>query len=57
VTSVDIAWFEPWVGSEQARDFVVNGDTLDIVSMPTRGPLTGDALVVGVLSWIRESAL
>jgi hypothetical protein len=56
VTTVDIAWFEPWVGSEQARDFVVKGDTLDIVSMPTRTPLTGDALVIGVLSWIRESA-
>ena len=55
VTAVDIAWFEPWVGSEQARNFAVSGDTLDIVSMPTRTPLTGDALVVGVLSWVRES--
>ena len=57
VTAVDIAWFEPWVGSEQARNFSVNGDRLDIVSMPTRTPLTGDALVVGVLSWVRESVL
>jgi hypothetical protein len=57
VTTVDVAWFEPWVGSEQTRDFVVRGDTLDIVSMPTCTPLTGDALVVGVLSWVRETAL
>jgi Lipocalin-like domain len=57
VTTVDIAWFDPWVGSEQARKFAVNGDTLEIVSTPTRTPLTGDALVVGVLSWVRESAL
>jgi hypothetical protein len=56
VTTVDIAWFEPWVGSEQARRFVVKGDTLEIVSEPTRTPLTGDALVVGVLSWIREES-
>ena len=56
VTTVDIAWFEPWVGSEQARSFVVKGDTLEIVSEPTRTPLTGDALVVGVLSWIREES-
>jgi hypothetical protein len=54
VTTVDIAWFEPWVGSQQARKFTVNGDTLQIVSEPTRTPLTGDALVIGVLSWVRE---
>jgi hypothetical protein len=57
VTSVDIAWFEPWVSSEQARKFVANGDALEIVSEPTRTPLTGDALVVGVLSWVREGAI
>src|SRR5215471_4283926 len=57
VTAVDIAWFEPWVGSEQARRFAVKGDTLEIVSEPTRSPLTGDALVIGVLSWIREGKM
>jgi len=57
VTAVDIAWFEPWVGSEQARRFTVKGDTLEIVSEPTRTPLTGDALVIGVLSWIREGTM
>ena len=54
VVTVDIAWFEPWVGSEQARRFVVNGDTLKIVGEPTRMPRTGDAAIVGVLSWVRE---
>ena len=57
VTAVDIAWFEPWVGSEQARRFAVKGDTLEIVSEPTRSPLTGDALVIVVLSWIREGTM
>jgi hypothetical protein len=54
VVTVDIAWFKPWVGSEQARRFVVNGDTLEIVGEPTRMPRTGDAAIVGVLSWVRE---
>jgi hypothetical protein len=54
VITVDVAWFEPWLGSEQARKFTVNGDTLQIVGEPTRTLLTGDALVIGVLSWVRE---
>jgi hypothetical protein len=54
VIAVDIAWFEPWVGSEQARRFVVKGDTLEIVGEPTKMPLTGDATIIGVLSWMRE---
>jgi hypothetical protein len=54
VIAVDIAWFEPWVGSEQARRFVVKGDTLEIVGEPTKMPLTGDATIIGVLSWVRE---
>jgi hypothetical protein len=32
----------------------LSGETLNIVSAPTRAPLTGDALVVGVLSWIAK---
>jgi hypothetical protein len=55
VTTVDVAWFQPWVGTEQARTFKVHDKGLDIVSDPTTTPLTGDALVVGVLSWVREA--
>jgi hypothetical protein len=54
VVAVDIAWFESWVGSEQARRFVVKGDTLEIVGEPTKMPLTGSATIIGVLSWVRE---
>lgn len=43
VTTVDVAWFQPWVGSEQARTFALHGETLDIVSDPARTPVTGDA--------------
>jgi hypothetical protein len=57
VIAVDVAWFEPWVGSEQARKFTVKDDTLEIVGEPTRTPFTGDALIIGVLSWIREGTM
>ena len=55
VTTVDVAWFQPWLGTDQARTFSLDGDTLHIMSAPTRSPMTGDALAVGVLSWARES--
>lgn len=55
VTTVDVAWFQPWLDSEQARSFELDGETLNIVSDPSTTPLTGDAQVVGVLSWRRET--
>jgi hypothetical protein len=54
VTTVDVAWFQPWFDTEQARSFDLDGETLNIVSDPSTTPLTGDAKVVGVLSWQRE---
>jgi hypothetical protein len=57
VTTIDVAWLQPWVGTQQARTYKFSGDTLEIVSAPTRVPLTGEALVIGVLSWVRESAM
>ncbi|HEY1720904.1 MAG TPA: lipocalin-like domain-containing protein [Magnetospirillaceae bacterium] len=56
VTTVDTAWFQPWVGTEQARTFRLDGDNLHITAAPAKTPHTGDALVVGVLSWVREGA-
>jgi Lipocalin-like domain len=55
VTTVDVAWFQPWIGSQQARRFALHDDTLDIVSDPHRLPLVPDALTIAVLSWVRES--
>src|SRR5215813_10772263 len=26
VTTVDVAWFQPWIGSEQARRFALRGE-------------------------------
>jgi hypothetical protein len=56
VTTVDVASLESWVGSEQSRKFRLHGDTLDITIGPARMSLTGDAMVMNVLSWVRESA-
>jgi hypothetical protein len=55
VTMVDIAWFQSWVGSERARRFVLDGETLNIITDPTQGPWGGhDPVMMGVLSWVRE---
>ncbi len=53
VTSVDVAWFEPWVGSEQRRTFRVEGDTMTIVSAPVRIPAYENP-IIGTLVWVRE---
>jgi hypothetical protein len=47
---VDVAWFRPWTGSQQARRFALHDDTLEIVSDPHRRPLAPDALTIAVLS-------
>jgi hypothetical protein len=57
VTTVDVASLESWVGSEQSRKFRLHGDTLDITIGPARMSLTGDAMVMNVLSWVRESTV
>ena len=54
VTTVDVAWNPLWIGSEQARTFTLDGDSLNVVSSPSKYPPAGDALVVGILSWVRE---
>jgi hypothetical protein len=54
VTTVDVAWFQPWTGSQHARRFALHDDTLEIVSDPHRLPLAPDALTIAVLSWVRE---
>ncbi len=55
VTTVDVAWFQPWIGTAQARTYRISGDTLDIVSAPARSPWT-TGLAIGVVSWVREGA-
>ena len=57
VTTVDVASLESWVGSEQSRKFRLDGDRLDITVGPARMSRTGDAMVMNVLSWVRESTI
>jgi hypothetical protein len=53
VTSVDIAWFAPWVGSQQVRYFTLDGDDLTLHSAPLNMP-GRDHTAVGVVKWKRE---
>ena len=55
VTTVDVAWFQPWIGTAQARTYRISGDMLDIVSAPARSPWT-TGLAIGVVSWVREGS-
>ena len=56
VTTVDIAWFQPWIGTAQARKYKLDGDTLEIISAPQRNSFS-KGLVVGVVSWVREGSI
>ena len=58
VTSVDVSWFEEWIGADQARTYTVDGDRLEIFTPPGRMPRPGgkEVTVVGVLSWTREAS-
>jgi lipocalin-like protein len=54
VTTVDIAWNEGWVGTDQLRLFKINGDRLHIESPPTPNLNRGGQMVRGMLTWERE---
>lgn len=55
VTTVDVAWFQPWIGTAQARKYKLDGDTLEIISAPQRNTFS-KGLVIGVVSWVREGS-
>lgn len=59
VTSVDVAWFEGWIGTDQARTYVLDGDRLDILTPPALMPQPGGdpVSVVSILSWTREAPI
>ncbi len=54
VTTVDIAWFPTWIGTDLARSYELDGDSLKIITVPGKTPRTGDAIVVGTLDLVRE---
>lgn len=59
VTSVDIAWIDAWVGTDQVRTYKLDGDRLELHTPAGRMPQPDgtEATVTGIMSWARESAL
>ncbi|MGI4880596.1 MAG: lipocalin-like domain-containing protein [Janthinobacterium lividum] len=57
VTAVDVASIAPWVGTEQARSYSVDGDRLELSTAPASMPATdGTAETrVGRMVWVRET--
>jgi hypothetical protein len=56
VTSVDIAWHEPWVGTEQTRYCELNADSLTLTSAPLGMPQRPGEQneILAVVEWRRE---
>jgi hypothetical protein len=54
VTSVDTAWNEAWVGTDQVRTFKVEGRRLSVVAMSQPNPNFGNKLMHGILEFERE---
>jgi hypothetical protein len=53
VTTVDIAWFEPWVGTDQVRFCDISGDRMTLTSAPLNMPRQ-NAKTFAVVNWRRE---
>jgi hypothetical protein len=54
VTRVDMAWRADWVGTDQGRNFRIEGDELFIVSDELPHPVLADQMGRGVLRWRRH---
>jgi Lipocalin-like domain len=57
VTSVDVAGFEDWIGTEQTRTYTLDGDRLELLTPRGRMPREGGEAVnvFGILSFSREA--
>jgi Lipocalin-like domain len=56
VTTVDVAWYPVWVGSEQRRHYKLDGDKLTIVTapQPVGAGAQKDAMITVAFVWERE---
>jgi hypothetical protein len=54
ITKVDVAWNEAWVGTEQARDYKVDGAKLQVLSPPQPNPNFGGKTMRGIFTFERE---
>src|SRR5262249_26534987 len=50
-TTVDLSLIEPWLGTEQKRFFKLDGDRLEITTIPSRRPEGRGALMHGPPLW------
>lgn len=53
ITTVDIAWNEAWMGTDQIRFYRVDGDTLTVTSNWRPYPLFDGRVARGLLTWVR----
>jgi hypothetical protein len=51
ITKIEVSWHPGWVGTEQARTFVVDGDILSITTAETSHPMFPGQTGRGVLKW------
>ncbi len=54
VTTVEVAWVAAWVGSEQVRGLRLDGERLELTTLPTTLP-GGSAPLVATLVWTRAT--
>jgi hypothetical protein len=54
ITTVDTAWNEAWVGTDQVRTFRLDGDRLHVVAMSQPNPNFNGRLMHGILTFERE---
>ncbi len=57
ITKVDVAWHPAWVGTEQARFFAMDEDTLSIVTAEITHPRYPGRTGRGIVKWHRADAL
>jgi hypothetical protein len=55
VVTVDVAWDESWIGTEQVRNFRLDGDRLRIEAPPQAYANFGGRILRGLLVWKRAA--
>lgn len=53
IAQVDVAWHPDYVGTEQIRNYEIDGDRLTIATSETTLPAVPDRLAIAYLDWVR----
>ncbi|VVC83983.1 hypothetical protein [Sideroxydans sp. CL21] len=54
ITTVDTAWNEAWVGTDQLRTYKIDGDQLYVVTMSQSNPNFGNRAMHSILAFERQ---